>query len=334
MMGFSLEKVASPGKGRAPPLPLQESNRPSKAPKVDDLVVVQEGPRPPAPRRLPHTGDIVVALYKYTDDASPIWEDVKESDLALWQVQVQHDVRDSICFQIQEKFNTFLAQNPDTPDTSAELQKMALIKLVVTSGTDPDAVGTFQRWRPAFYAAGDQTSLHNLMYLLDSFWLFLMKDKAKFETIVLNPHVNVDIDDCWDNFEYPVYTLEERSATLPLHIFEAHPVQGKRIVLVTIQIEAENALSIVFHGGTWGFRGAFEASGVEGYKYENNVYYRVLKDSDIATQEGKDRILNILGDGVLKNVAARVSVDGRPTAGSPAHTFLRSLRDKPNLHFV
>ena len=101
--GFSLEKVASPGKGRAPPLPLQESNRPSKAPKVDDLVVVQEGPRPPPPRRLPHTGDIVVALYKYTDDASPIWEDVKESDLALWQVQVQHDVRDSICFQIQEQ---------------------------------------------------------------------------------------------------------------------------------------------------------------------------------------------------------------------------------------
>ena len=68
--GFSLEKVASPGKGRAPPLPLQESNRPSKAPKVDGLVVVQEGPRPPPPRRLPHTGDIVVALYKYTDDAS------------------------------------------------------------------------------------------------------------------------------------------------------------------------------------------------------------------------------------------------------------------------
>ena len=43
--GFSLDKVASPGKGRAPPLPLQESNRPSKAPKVDDLVVVQEEDR-------------------------------------------------------------------------------------------------------------------------------------------------------------------------------------------------------------------------------------------------------------------------------------------------
>ena len=70
------------------------------------------------------------------------------------------------------------------------------------------------------------------------------------------------------------------------------------------------------------------------YKDENNVYYRVVKDIDIATQEGKDRILNIIGNGVLKNVAARVSVDGRPTAGSPAHTFLRSLRDKPNLHFV
>ena len=171
------------------------------------------------------------------------------------------------------------------------------------------------------------------MYLLDSFWLFLMKDKTKFENIHLNPHITADIDDCWDNFEYPAYTLEERAAKLPLHIFEAHPVQGRRVVLVTIQIETESVLSVVVHGGTWGFRGAFEASGVEGYKDENNVYYRVVKDIDIATQEGKDRILNILG-GVLKNVAARVSVDGRPIAGSPAHSFIRSLRDKPNLHFV
>ena len=103
---------------------------------------------------------------------------------------------------------------------------------------------------------------------------------------------------------------------------------------MTIQIETESVLSVVVHGGTWGFRGAFEASGVEGYKDENNLYHRVLKDIDIATQDGEDRVMHVLGNGVLKNVAARVSVDGRPTAGSPAHTFLRSLRDMPNLHFV
>ena len=81
-----------------------------KIPKVDDLVAVVEGPRPPVPRRLPSTADIVVAIYKYTSDASTVWEDVREPGLALWQVQVQHEARDSICFQIQEKFNAFTAQ--------------------------------------------------------------------------------------------------------------------------------------------------------------------------------------------------------------------------------
>ena len=73
---------------------------------------------------------------------------------------------------------------------------------------------------------------------------------------------------------------------------------------------------------------------MSGYKDENNVYYRVVRDIDIATQEGKDRVMHILGDGVLKNVAARVTVDGRAKVDSPAHAFLRSLREKPNLHFA
>ncbi len=103
------------------------------------------------PRRLPHTDDIVVPLYKYTDNASTICEDCKDSGLALYQVQGQHDVRGFICFQVQDKFNAFLTQNPDTPDTSVELQKAALIRLVVADGHDPDSLGTFQRWRPAFF---------------------------------------------------------------------------------------------------------------------------------------------------------------------------------------
>ena len=197
---FSLEKVATPAKARPSPLlPLKESSR--KVPKVDDLVVVQ-GPRPPAPRRLPSTGDIVLALYKYTEEASSVWEDVREQGLPLWQVQIQHEARDSICFQIQERFNTFLAQHEDAPKNLADLQRQALIKLVVTSESDPDGVG-FVRWRPAFYAAGGDVSLKNLLYLLDEWWTFLMKDKEAYANVCLHPHINVDIDECWDNFEYP-----------------------------------------------------------------------------------------------------------------------------------
>ena len=98
MVLFTLDKVPSPAKARPPPtLPLLERNR--KVLKVGDLVV-EEGPRPPAARRLPSTGDILLALYKCTDDAR-IWVDVKNPDMGLWQVQVKHDTRDSVCYQIQ-----------------------------------------------------------------------------------------------------------------------------------------------------------------------------------------------------------------------------------------
>ena len=80
---FSLDRVATPAKGRRPPeLPLVESR---KVPRVDDLLIVQ-GPRPPAPKRLPSNGDIILAIYKYTDDAAAAWEDVKEHGVMLWQV--------------------------------------------------------------------------------------------------------------------------------------------------------------------------------------------------------------------------------------------------------
>ena len=51
---------------------------------------------------------------------------------------------------IKERWNSFLAQHPETPDTAVELQQQAKIKLVVTDSNNPDKIGTFQRWRPAF----------------------------------------------------------------------------------------------------------------------------------------------------------------------------------------
>ena len=81
---FSLDKVATPAKTRPPPpLPLIERN--NKIPKVENMVAVQQGPRPPVARKLPETNDVVVCLYKYTDDARRVWEDVKEPGLPLWQ---------------------------------------------------------------------------------------------------------------------------------------------------------------------------------------------------------------------------------------------------------
>ena len=57
---------------------------------------------------------------------------------------------------IYNKFATFLAEHEDDsmPRTVADLPKEAFVRLVVTDAGDPDGVGTFLRWRTAFYCAG------------------------------------------------------------------------------------------------------------------------------------------------------------------------------------
>ena len=92
-------------------------------------------------------------------------------------------------------------------------------------------------------------------------------------------------------------------------------------------------LSILIHGRIWLYRGAFEALQIPGFKDENNVYYRVVR-VDAAKAEDQQRVFNILGDGVLQNVAARVSTDGRAPAGTPSHAFLKNLRERQHLFFV
>jgi len=326
---FSLDRVASPAKARDGAVVIEQPQ--TKIPKVEQL----QRPMPPRRRRAPTTGDVVVCLYKYCDDASAVWMDVQEPGLPLWQIQMAHEARDSMVFNLLDNFNEFLAQHEDAsiPKTAVELQRHALIKLVSTSADGPDEVGTFVRWRPAFYVAGSETALNNFCYLLDAFLIWLTKDRPTYDDVCLHPHGDVDIDATWDHLEYPNYTLEERAKSVPLGVFEAYPPQGKRLVLITIQVESESVLSFVFHGNTWPFRQAFDVAGIPGLR-DAEVYFRVLKSIDASSEEDKQRVLHVLGDGVLKNVVARVTIEGRAPAGTAVHTFLRLLRERQHLFFA
>jgi len=261
--------------------------------------------------------------------------DVQEQGIPLWQLQIAHEARDSIAFNLPEKWNEFLAQHEDAsiPKTAVELQRHALIKLVSTSADDPDEIGTFIRWRPAFYVAGSETALDNFCYLLDAFLIWLTKDRPTYDEVYLHPHGDVCIDATWDHLEYPNYTLEERAKSVPLGVFEAYPPQGKRIVLITIQIESGSVPSFVFHGNTWPFRQAFDAAGIHGVR-DGETYFRVLKSIDASSEEEKQRVLHVLGDGVLKNVVARLTIEGKASAGTAVHMFLRLLRKRQNLSFA
>jgi hypothetical protein len=302
--------------------------------KLSEILLEVPRPRPQVKRQLPEKADVQVCIYKITDDARIIWDDVKESDYALWQVQVQHQAQDDITVNLYNSFNEFLKTHESTeiPKSLVELQQKALIKLVITDKKDPDGAECFVQWRPAFYVAGDESALHNVLYLLDEYWTYKCKDKSYYVNVSMHPHFGVDIAECKENFVHPHCLVAEPSKKLPMGFFEAHPVQGRKILQMTVQIDSESVLSIALSGPIWNLRDGFEAMGIAGFKHENDVYYRVLPNLDASKEETKDLVRQIFG--LLRNLAARVVVEGQAKPTTPVHGFLAFLRDFPHLHFA
>ena len=106
-MAFTIARTARPITN-APDEPQR------KVPKLSNLTI-QAGPRPLAPKRLPPTADVEVCIYKVTDDAAALWDDVKESDISLYQIQLRHDAYNSITVNLHDRFNVFLKLQEDTP---------------------------------------------------------------------------------------------------------------------------------------------------------------------------------------------------------------------------
>ena len=333
-MAFSLNRASRPARPAAP----SECERKQKTPKCSELDI-QAGPRPTTPERLPQKAEVEVSIYKVTDEAWALWDDVQGDGISLYQVQIRHDAQNSVTVNLYDKFDSFLKAQDSAPQSLVELQKQALIKLVTTDSRDADGVGTFQRWRNAFYVAGaSPKALINFMHLLDDFWFEAGAEVGEELTVALHPHVNIDIAEASDFFVYEFYRLHSPAASLPMGIFEAHPVQGNRILMMILQIESDDELSFVVHGATWAFRNLFDAFGMPGYRSEaddgQSKYFRVLKSVNSKSADDRDKVLRMLGDGVLRNTAIRVDVDAQLKPGTNVFAFVQTLRKRPHLHFA
>ena len=256
-----------------------------------------------------------------------LWDDAKEAKEALWQIQLQHDTPDSLIVNLYDKFSKFLSESDEFPDTLEGLKKSALIKLVITGADDPDCIGTFRRYRPAFYVVGDEGCMKNLLYLLDDFWVWAHKERRGNTMISFHPHTGIDVDECWDNLAYGNYTFYPSSRSLTVSIFEAYPVQGKRILTMTLQIECDT-VNIVFSGNLWPFRDRFDAEQIEMFRDDENKPFRVIPKCD-----DFEKILEIVPS-LFVNTAMRVVCDGTMKPGSAVHSFVSKLRDNPQLFFA
>ena len=171
------------------------------------------------------------------------------------------------------------AANSDMPTDVRALEDAVGVRLVVADRTDPEDVG-FVQWRVAFYLAGD---LNNFLLLLDDFFVYKAKAIAREQPfqVQIFPHTGVEVS-VLDDFSYEHVELMEQTATPPLKIFEAQPCIGKRIVVLIVQIEDDNLLSILITGNTWAFRSRLDTFGVSGGyqsgtdETERRTYFRVM----------------------------------------------------------
>ena len=160
---------------------------------------------------------------------------------------------------------------------------------------------------------------------------------AKTFEVHLHPHTEIDLNQVWDDLTYEGYSLEEPAASLPLPLFSAQPVIGKKVICLHLQPETDDTMSIIIQGKTWIFRSRFDEFGITGgYVGEGDQreYYRVLKGIVVSNSEEKARVMNMLGNAVFKNLAMRVVLDREPEEGNDAAQFVSELRRVPSLHFA
>ena len=241
-----------------------------KVPKASQLVMVEQGPRPLNPKRLPESAPVQVCIYKVTVCAGDCWAQYEGAGASLYQIQMKHDARPSALFDLNRSFGDFLksmhAEDDSVPVTLQELQA-AGIKLVLTDSQDPDGVGTFVQWRAAFYVVGDPQAkpVQNFLLLLDEWWAFKSKAMGRELEVQYHPHASVgDMGDTAERLSYANCSMEEPSPSLPMGIFEAQPVVSKRIVTVNVQPEGDETVSILVSGNMWVYRARFDAHGIPG----------------------------------------------------------------------
>ena len=133
MSKFSLSKASTGKTDGKRSADAAMSGSPNKMPKASEITI--EAPQKPSatPRRKPAVAPVQVCIYKFSSHAGDLWENFKDDDVPLWQIQLDHGAQRSICFRLRESFEDFLrsahTSDESMPTTLADLEKAAGIRL-------------------------------------------------------------------------------------------------------------------------------------------------------------------------------------------------------------
>ena len=120
----------------------------------------------------------------------------------------------------------------------------------------------------------------------------------------------------------------------PLSVFDAQPVQGKRVMNVTLEQQSETEVSLIFHGCTWHFRDALEDAGVTASRYEEDGAWKYVHILNVNVSEQADNAkLDNVFENALKCLVCRV-LDSRTLKGEVKAFIERLGEEHEQLHFV
>lgn len=113
----------------------------------------------------------------------------------LWQIQLVHEARPSVCYQIVNHWAEFLKtmneSDTSTPANMREFERSWSAKLVITNTDDEDCLGHVP-YRIAFYVGGDTAAVANFAGLLDAVFKHRCEDEMEprfASTVAVTWHV-------------------------------------------------------------------------------------------------------------------------------------------------
>ena len=283
--------------------------------------------------RFDNSPPVVVTIYKVTDKAGDA-VNLGCAEDPLYQMQLAHKSTRSVVVGIAVVFDDFLrhlyAKNNAMPGNFVDLRR-AGIKLIVTPDVDPHGIG-FIKFRVAFYVVGNEASLMTCMHIVLEFVAYKACRWARTPYDVhVYPHNGINVTDL-DNKYVICHTP---ALHLPMGIFEAKPVVQMGIVTMTLHFHGDDDSILVLSGNTWVYRDRFDAIGAIGAWVQDGDMRSFCRILEVSLQSGgRERVWNMLGNGVLKGLAMRVRVRAELKAGTQIHAFVSDLRALPQLHFI
>ena len=323
----------------------------ASSPKPSALRGLKVTPQPTKGDVRPSSALIVVCLRKYATDASDVVEELPRGE-ELWQIQIEHNANPSVVSYVLRGLDASLrvahAENDAIPESVRQLKELAGIHTVITKVAPNPQEAPFKEFRVAFYVPGDMEQLRGFLALLDHYFVYRATHplegadrkpwppRAQLD-VQVHPDVGIDVSDAVATFTIANKTCHPPSHALPLHIFDANPPAGNKLLLVRLEIVSYTEVAMTFEGRIWNLRHRFDAAGVPLSEEGNTPRVRFINeaDGDLSQDGNMNKLIAIFGDTVIRGhvCLVRMADSPPPPDATLAHEFIHQLQALGHVYF-